>query len=390
MNILTTPLSQLTDVTFDCECGKTHSIKIGSLLIGDGVSSKVAEAAEKYLPGPILVVCDIHTDAVLGNKVAEDLKAAGAKVDKLVFEAEHLHPDATTLGRLLIEASDETKNYNLLIAVGSGTLNDVTRLVSGRLEKPYFIVGTAPSMDGYAGYSSPIVCRGSKISFYSHYADAIVADTAIMAQAPSKMMAAGLGDILGKYVSLADWKLGHDLKDEYRCELISQFMGNAVEKCAASVDGLAARSPEATQSMAEALILSGMAMGLAGVTRPASGCEHHMTHFCDIELIGAGMDYPLHGNSVGISAIAMLRFYEFARRDGLTDIMTPPAEHVRDLIKKINGPVKPCEIGISDELFRRAMMEAMYLRPQYSMLKHVAAHGKLEEYTEAVMEEMKA
>ena len=243
-------------------------------------------------------------------------------------------------------------------------------------------------MDGYAGSSSPIVCRGTKTSFYSHYADAIIADTEILAQAPAKMIAAGLGDVLGKYVSLADWKLGADLKGEYRCELISQFMANAVEKCAASAAAAVKRDPDAIGAMMEALVLAGMSMGLAGVTRPASGCEHHMTHYIDIDLIRRGLDYPLHGNTVGISAIAMLRFYEMARRDGLTALETPAPETVRDMIRAVGGPVRPAEIGVDAELFRRAMLEAMNLRPQYSMLKHVNAAGKLEEYTEVVMKEL--
>ena len=84
----------------------------------------------------------------------------------------------------------------------------------------------------------------------------------------------------------------------------------------------------------------------------------------------------------------MLRFYEFARRDGLTDLETPSADDVRALLVKVGAPVRPAEIGISAELFRRAILEAMHLRPQYSMLKHVAAAGKLNEYTDSVIKEL--
>lgn len=388
-NILTAPISELNNIDFDCGCGHHHFIKIGSITIARGASDRVAEIAAPYFAkGPILVVCDVNTHRVLGKKVHEQLKAAGADADCYIFPEKHLHPDAFSLGRLFIEASDEQRKYGLLIAVGSGTLNDITRMVSGRLGLPYFIVGTAPSMDGYAGNSSPIVCRNTKMSFYSHYADAIIADTEIMAEAPAGMLAAGLGDVLGKYVSLADWKMEEDLFGSYRCELISEFMANAVEKCAATAEGVAKRDPDAVGAMMEALVRAGMAMGLAGVTRPASGCEHHMAHFIDINLIGAGLDYPLHGNSVGIGAIAMLRFYEMARRDGLTKLETPAADTVRRMIESIGGPVRPAQIGVSDELFRRALLEAKNLRPQYSMMKLAYDNGKLEEYAETVMKEM--
>ena len=389
IDLLNTPIAELTNVDITCSCGKNHSIHIGTIDISRNASDHVADIARPYFErGPILVVCDVNTHAVLGKKVHEQLLAAGADADCYIYPEKHLHPDAFAVGRLLIEATDERRKYGLLIAVGSGTLNDITRLVSGRVGLPYFIVGTAPSMDGYAGNSSPIVCRDTKMSFYSHYADAIIADTTVMAQAPAWMLAAGLGDVMGKYVALADWKMDEDLKGAYRCELISNFMANAVEKCAATAEAVARRDPDAIGTMMEALTMSGMAMGLATVTRPASGCEHHMAHYVDIDLISRGMDYPLHGNTVGITALAMLRFYEMARRDGLTDLETPSADTVREMIERIGGPVRPSEIGVDAELFRRAMLEAKELRPQYSMLKLAYDNGKLEEYTEIVMKEM--
>lgn len=386
--ILRRPLAELTDIAFNCACGHDHSIQIGTLTVGPGASKRVAEAAKPYQARRILLVADVHTFDVLGERVLAQLKDAGLAADAYVFPEEHLHPDASAVGRLFIEASDEKADYGLLIAVGSGVLNDITRLVSGRLGLPYFIVCTAPSMDGYAGSSSPIVCRGTKLSFYSHYADAIIADTDVMSRAPREMIAAGFGDVLGKYTALADWELGERERGEYRCALISDFMRGALETCAASAEGVAARDPAAVGRLTEALILSGMAMGLAGVTRPASGCEHHIAHYCDIDAVANGRDYPLHGATVGVAELAMLRFYEFARRDGLTDIETPAADAVRKLLLAVGAPVRPAEIGISTELFRRAILEAMHLRPQYSMLKHVAAAGKLDEYTDAVIKEL--
>lgn len=387
-SILHRPLSELTDISFSCDCGHTHSIQIGTLAVGPGASSRVAETAKACAPRRILLVADVHTFDVLGSRVLEQLKGAGLDADAYVFPDSHLHPDASAVGRLFLEASDEKAGYSLLIAVGSGVLNDITRLVSGRLGLPYYIVCTAPSMDGYAGSSSPIVCRSTKLSFYSHYADAIFADTEILSRAPREMIAAGFGDVLGKYTALADWELGERERGEYRCALISDFMRGALETCAASAEGVAARDPAAVGHLTEALILSGMAMGLAGVTRPASGCEHHIAHYCDIDAVANHRDYPLHGASVGVAELAMLRFYEFARRDGLTDLETPSADEVRALLLKVGAPVRPDEIGISKELFSRAIREAMNLRPQYSMLRHVAAAGKLDTYADAVVKEL--
>jgi len=388
-HILTMPVSEMTGLDFMCECGNRHSVDIGEIIIERGASDKVLEVARKYMKdNNVMVVADCHTWEVLGEKVTAQLTDGGVNVRTLVFPDKHLFPNANTIGHLLIEASDESQPVSLMIAVGSGTLNDVTRLVSGRLGLPYIIVGTAPSMDGYAGNSSPTICRGNKISFYSHYPSAIIADTDIMAQAPEIMISAGFGDVVGKYVALADWILGRDYLDEYYCPFLAKFMANAVEKCVASIDGVAARDPEAIKGQLEALCLAGLAMGLGNTTRPASGSEHQMTHFCDLDCIANGRDYPLHGNTVGVSTIATLRIFELARADGLTDLWTPAVKDVIGLYEKINAPTRPEQLNLSNELWRRAIMEAKDLRDRMGILRLCHEKGKLEEYCDIVMKEM--
>ncbi|NLD87919.1 MAG: sn-glycerol-1-phosphate dehydrogenase [Clostridiales bacterium] len=387
-HILSMPVSEMTSLNFECECGKRHSIDIGDIIIDRGVSDRVYEVAKKHMSKKTLLVADCHTWEVLGEKVYQQLTDKGCEVRTLVFPDKHLFPNNTTLGELLIEASDEADPISLMIAVGSGTLNDVTRYISGRLGLPYIIVGTAPSMDGYAGNSSPIICRNNKISFFSHYPDAIIADTDIMAAAPEIMIAAGFGDVVGKYVSLADWRLGKIHVNETHCEFISRFMGSAVEKCVANVEGVAAKAPEAIKTQVEVLCLSGLAMGLATVTRPASGSEHQMTHFCDLDCIANGRDYPLHGNTVGVATIATLRMYEMAREDGLTDIMTPSVDEMIGYYKLLNAPTRPEQIGLSRELWHRALMEAKDLRDRMGILRLSHERGRLAYYADIITKEM--
>lgn len=386
--ILHMPVSELTSVSFDCTCGKHHSVRIGELVTGRGASREIVRAARPYAverAGRVMVVADCHTYPLLGQRVEEQLRNANFDVFSYVFQAEHLHPDAQTLGTLLIEASE--KPLSLMIAVGSGTINDITRFVSHRLGVPYIIVGTAPSMDGYCGDSSPIICRDNKISFWGHAPSALLLDTEILARAPQTMISAGFGDVIGKYIALTDWKLGRDVGGEFYCPVIAQLMSDAVEKCVAAIDGVVSRTPEDMGKLAEALCLAGMCMSLAGVTRPASGCEHAMTHCIDLHKIRRGEDYPLHGNTVGMSAIAMARVYELAVADGLVSYEVPSQAQIRELIARVGGPVHPKELGIDRETFRGLLMIAGNLRPRYTILKFAEEKGVLDKYADIVTAE---
>ncbi|MEA4824614.1 MAG: sn-glycerol-1-phosphate dehydrogenase [Clostridiaceae bacterium] len=380
--------SDMTNLSYDCSCGRHHAIRIGELIVDRGASKEIVRVARPYAaerPGRTFIVADTHTYDILGKSVEAQLGDAYFDVTSYVFPDHHLVPNAQTLGTLLIEAS-ETPTA-LMIAVGSGTINDITRYVSHRLGIPYIIVGTAPSMDGYAGDSSPIVCRNNKVSFWGNYASAILLDTDILAGAPHTMLTAGFGDIIGKYIALTDWKLARDVKGEYYCDSIAELMFGALNKTVASIDGVNARDPEAMKSLGEALCLAGMSMGLSGVTRPASGSEHHMTHCFDIDKITRGLDYPLHGNTVGMCSIVMARFYEMAIADGYVSYELPSRAQIQSLIERVGGPVHPREFDIDRETFHRVLMTAKDLRPRYAILKYADEKGFLARYADQITAE---
>ncbi len=380
--------SDMTNLSYDCSCGRHHAIRIGELLIGRGASREIVRAARPYAverPGRTFIVADTHTYDILGRSVEAQLRDAGVDTASFVFPDEHLIPNAKTLGTLLIEASEAPTA--LMVAVGSGSINDSTRYVSHRLGIPYIIVGTAPSMDGYAGDSSAIVCRNNKISFWGHYASAILLDTDILAAAPHRMITAGFGDVIGKYIALTDWKLARDVRGEYYCESISGLMYGALEKLVASIDGVNARDPEAMKSLSEALCLAGMSMGLSGVTRPASGAEHILTHCFDIDKISRGLDYPLHGNTVGMCAIVMARFYEMATADGYVHYDLPGRDEVLSLIERVGGPTRPQDFDIDRETFHRVLLTAKDMRPRYTILNYADEKGVLARYVDQITAE---
>lgn len=379
-------VQDMTNISFDCDCGHTHSVSIGTLDIGENASDRVASAAKQWLGGRILLVADCHTFPILGEKVRDDLKAAGAaQVDCFVFPERHLIPDTRALGALLVEAS--ASPCALMIAVGSGSINDTTRFVSHRLGIPYIIVGTAPSMDGYAGSSCPIVCRGTKETFLAHYAEAVILDTKILAGAPQIMLCAGYGDIIGKYIALSDWQVAQKYHGDYYCPRMARLMGNATDKCIGTIEGAEKRDPAAMQTLAEALCLAGMVMGLAGVTRPASGAEHHMSHYVDVTKIARGEDYPLHGNSVGVFALVMSRVYKMANEDGRMDITTASPEYIEGLLDRLGSPKHPSELGFGKEDFRQCLLHSYKLRPRYTLMTYASEQGFLPEYADRLADE---
>mgnify|MGYP002230374967 CR=1 FL=1 len=147
-------------------------------------------------------------------------------------------------------------------------------------------------MDGFASTVSPLILDGKKITKPAVYPAAILADTSIMKDAPMPMLTAGFGDIIGKYTALADWRLSRDLNGEYYCEECAALMARAVEKCAENAGGLRRRDEQAVEYVTEALVLSGIAMGMVGNSRPASGAEHHFAHTWEVDALARGEEHP--------------------------------------------------------------------------------------------------
>ena len=181
---------------------------------------------------------------------------------------------------------------DVIVGVGGGTINDICKILAGLTGRPYLIVGTAPSMDGFASDTSSMVVDGLKSSLPTAGARAILGDTDILAAAPGELLAAGLGDMLAKYISLAEWRISAEVNGEYFCPHVANLVRRSLDKCAAAAEGLSRRDPDAVGCVMEGLVLSGLAMGFAGVTRPASGMEHYFSHIWDMRALA--FDRPEH------------------------------------------------------------------------------------------------
>jgi glycerol-1-phosphate dehydrogenase [NAD(P)+] len=165
-------------------------------------------------------------------------------------------------------------------------------------------------MDGYASASSSMTREGLKISLSSRAADVIIGDTDILCQAPLKLMRSGLGDMLAKYVSICEWRIAHIITGEYYCEEIATLVRGALKRCVDQADALLRREPQAVASVFEGLVVSGVAMNLAGVSRPASGGEHYLSHIWDMRAVEFGTPMDLHGIQCAIGTLTCAKLYE--------------------------------------------------------------------------------
>jgi glycerol-1-phosphate dehydrogenase [NAD(P)+] len=348
------------------------------IYVGEGVHTKIVDIVKEILPKEILIVCDKNTYKALGKSVESKIIEAGFNYKNIILSSGEgdLVPDERTIGRLLVEVSDETE---LLVAVGSGTINDVSRIVSARTKIPYVIVGTAPSMDGYASTVSPLIIDKTKLTYPGTHPYAILADSTIMKDAPFEMICAGFGDILGKYTALSDWMLSHKIYDEYFCKTTEKLVREAMNKCFASIEGAVNRDPKAIEYIAEALILSGVAMTLTGNSRPASGAEHHLSHYWEIDKLSRDLEHPLHGNSVGVGTIISAWIYKELKIEEKYGIKVPGPEEIIKLLDSIGAKSSPKALGIERELFHRSVIHALEIRPRFTILQYAKNENKLEE-----------
>lgn len=439
-DLLSLSVERMTGLNYKCSCGKLHSVEIENIIVGKGVMTELATVIKSYEGKKVFIIADFHTYEVAGKKV-EELLINKFQVSKCVFDQEHLIPNESALGRLILEIPEGT---SVIIAVGSGTINDISRFLSYKLGIPYVIVGTAPSMDGYASVVSPLIADGVKITYDAVYPLAIVADIDIMKEAPMYMLQAGLGDILGKYTALADWHIANILNGEYFCTEIEKLVLSTLKKCEEAAEGVKSRDDETVESITEALILSGLAIGMVGASRPASGEEHHLSHCFEMIFMNRGETTKwLHGNNVGVgvgiiayaykylknmdineilkngnylhldknrwiqnitevygkSATNIIRFKqdsinfnEEERKTNMNKILSnwdnikkvcdvgvPEAEEIINTLKKAGAIWNPKELGIDKELFRKSFIVAKDIRNRYGILQLLEDIGMLED-----------
>jgi len=289
-----------------CPCGKSHHFA-SRIVSGSGVLTQLPQLASSFGAKKIYLLSDCHTYKAAGRRVEQLLQAQNYSVCSWSFPQENVIPNEASVGSAVMHMD---KDCELIIGVGSGVINDICKILSALSRLPYIIVATAPSMDGYASATSSMNRDGMKISLNSRCADVIVGDTDILCQAPERMLRAGLGDMIAKYVSICEWRIGQLVCGEYYCEEIAQLVRDALQLCVDRAGKLMQRDPDAVQAVFEGLIITGVAMNYAGLSRPASGVEHYISHIVDMRAAEFGTKEDLHGIQCAIGTLISVRLYE--------------------------------------------------------------------------------
>jgi len=292
-----------------CNCGKEHTFE-SEVIVGKGVINQLPQVLKKFNATKVFLIADENTFDAAGDKICKILASSGMKMLSHIYSDELLHPDETSVGSAIMHYKSDC---DLILAVGSGVINDISKIVANVSGKPYIIVATAPSMDGYASATSSMTMDGLKISLDSKCADVIIGDTDILCNAPMKMMLSGLGDMLAKCVSICEWRISHLVNGEYYCEKVAQLVRSSLKKCVDNAEGLLRRDEIAVQSVFEGLIICGAAMKFAGMSRPASGVEHYLSHIWDMRGVAFGTATELHGIQCALGTLIAIKLYEKIR-----------------------------------------------------------------------------
>lgn len=292
----------------DCSCGRHHACELKYLKIGKGVLDCLPEGMAVIGVKKPFVVMDCNTQKAAGTLVESTLREAGIPYTAFVFPGEgRMEPDERAVGSLTM-AFDPS--CDVLLAVGSGVINDCCKVLAKACKLPSMVVCTAPSMDGYASNSSSMIQNRVKVSLYNGCPQVIIADTDILKTAPDIMLQAGLGDMLAKYVSVCEWRISHLVYGDPYCEEIAGLVRTSLKKIVAHADGLMRREDDALAAVVEGLVLSGISMAFAEISRPASGLEHYFSHLWEMQALRGNIPSDLHGIQVGVGTLLTLWIYE--------------------------------------------------------------------------------
>jgi len=261
-----------------------------------------------------VLVADRNTYKVAGESVEHALTASGITVTRCLIEREgDMEPNEQACGEVLLSVEPETE---FLIAVGSGSITDTVRVNARRCGLPFVSVGTAPSMDGYTSVIAPLLLKGAKIHRAGPCPEIIVCDTDVLRTAPDAMIASGVGDVLGKYIAKADWKLGRIINDEPYCEICGEIVTDAIEKLMDNVKEIKKKTEKGIRILIEGLLLAGVTILISGETRAVGSVEHNITHYWEMQQLKRVRKEPPHGASVGVATLMLWPLYmRFADED---------------------------------------------------------------------------
>ena len=339
----------------------------------------------------VCMMYDVNT-APYARAFGAELSAVGCEIVEVAYPDRELIPSEDKCA--LAEHAADGCDY--VLAVGSGTLNDMAKSVATRLGIPSGVLATAASMDGYCSAGAALMRGGVKVTDAVNVPSDVLVDTEIVCHAPRNLTAAGFGDIIGKYTCLADWRLANLLKGESVHEEAYALMEEARGACVAAYDGLTRYEDAAVATLMDALVTAGIAMATCGNSRPASGSEHHQSHFLEMDFVRRGERVPEHGVKVAIGTLVSLFIYRYIAEHrvpcrnaeavwALAESL-PSEEWIRERLVGLGCPVRFSEIGVREETMREMLHRAHTVRDRYTVLTFAHECGFMEALIPALME----
>lgn len=398
-------------------------------LVQNGALQKVGSVfVEAFGRSPALLIADGNTQRVAGFAVARSLEQSGIEVRQFIFPANpQPYADEHSIAQVRLSLQMDT---SIAVVLGSGTLNDITKRASSELDRPYMVVATAPSVDGYTSYGAAVSIGGFKQTLPCAAPTVVLADTQILCESPSPMIASGFGDCMAKFAAGMDWILA----DLLGLQAIRDDVWTMVQKPLRQVyqqhQGIAKRETRAIGQLFDALSASGFAMQIMHDSRPASGAEHLISHIWEMEHLSKDGQPVSHGFKVAVGTLASVFLYEnllnldacdcygnpiesweeregslkafftdekvanqtlsiakskFLEQDALLQrrkaisatlpklkeritTQLPPYQELKHAMQLVGCPVHPREINASLDDLKRAMIGAQMIRNRYTIL----------------------
>ncbi len=319
------------------------------VIVGKGTLARIKEVVQRLsLSGSALIIAGTKSCEIAGKKVRDLLSQTGMTVDTLLVEK------ATIKDVLMVEERIKAWKPRVLIGVGGGTKIDAAKLSSFRQGIPFISVPTTLSHDGIASPLASVKGVDKPYSIMAQAPLAIIADTGVIAQAPWRSIISGCGDVIAKFTAVKDWRLAHTEKDEYYGEYAASLALMSARLVIKNAELIKLGNHDGLRVLLEALISCGVAMSIAGSSRPCSGSEHLFSHALDM----AYCPHAMHGEQCGVGSVlaAYLHRANWKR--------------IRDTLKQIGAPTTACELGVKDEEVVKALEKAATIRPERYTILH--------------------
>ena len=326
----------------------THRIDLPRIvLIGEDVLDSLGDICMELGFRSALLVTGHKTFEVAGRRAMENLKEAGIEMNKTFATNSTLK----CISRIGEEARG--RKFEVVIGVGGGRVIDVAKMSSTRAERPFISVPTTASHDGIASSLASLKGVDRPYSVKAQSPIAVIADSKIIGGSPYRFTASGCGDVLSKSVSVRDWSLAHEVKKEYYGAYAASLALMSANLVMDKAVEIRERTEEGIRTLLEALVSCGVAMSIAGSSRPCSGSEHLFSHALDMIAPKPAM----HGEQCGVGTIMMARLHSLNW------------EEIRDALRLIGGPTTATELGIEGEYIVEALVRARDIRPErYTIL----------------------